>query len=148
MKIKMNFKIILVVLTIVTLFMVPTYVFAAEDLKDFWGDSNTGWEDITDGTGSEGTGTDGKENTGSGSNTGTGTQENGTGTTNTGTGSTNNAGTNTSGSGTNTNQNNNKKPQSYDKAGIAENTMMIVAVIALVMIAICAYNKVNEYKGI
>lgn len=140
MKIKMNLKIILVVITVLALFVIPSYVFAAEDLNDFF---NTGWEDITDGTGSEG-----KENTQTGTDTGTGTQENGTGTTNTGTGSTNNAGTNTSGSGTNTNQNNNKKPESYDKAGIAEDTMMVVAVIALVMIAICAYNKVNEYKGI
>lgn len=155
MKIKVNLKTILVVLTIVTLFVVPTYVFAAEDINDFWGDSNTGWEDITDGTGSEGTGTDGKENTETGKDTGTETQENGTGTTtNTGTGSTttNNSGTNsntnTTGTGTNTNQNNNKKPESYDKAGIAEDTMMIVSVIALIMIAICAYNKVNEYKGI
>ena len=63
MKIKVNLKTILVVLTIVTLFVVPTYVFAAEDLNDFWGDSNTGWEDLTkedekDGAGSEGTGTE------------------------------------------------------------------------------------------
>ena len=35
MKIKVNLKIILVVLTIVTLFVIPTYVFAADDLKDF-----------------------------------------------------------------------------------------------------------------
>ena len=141
MKIKMNFKMILLVLTILAVFLIPSYVFAAEDLNDFF---NTGWEDITDGTGSEGTGTEGKENTENVTNTGTGTQENG---------SNNNANTNAdnsnnNGSGTNTNQNNNKKPQSYDKAGIAEDTMMIVSVIALIMIAICAYNKVNEYKGI
>ena len=35
MKIKVNLKTILVVLTIVTLFVVPTYVFAAEDFNDF-----------------------------------------------------------------------------------------------------------------
>ena len=141
MKIKMNFKMILLVLTVLAVFLIPSYVFAAEDLNDFF---NTGWEDITDGTGSEGTGTEGKENTENVTNTGTETQENG---------SNNNANTNAdnsnnNGSGTNTNQNNNKKPQSYDKAGIAEDTMMIVSVIALIMIAICAYNKVNEYKGI
>ena len=141
MKIKMNFKMILLVLTVLAVFLIPSYVFAAEDLNDFF---NTGWEDITDGTGSEGTGTEGKENTENVTNTGTGTQENG---------SNNNANTNAdnsnnNGSGTNTNQNNNKKPQSYDKAGIAEDTMMVIAVITLIMIAICAYNKVNEYKGI
>ena len=143
MKIKINFKKILVVLTVLALLVIPSYVFAAEDLNNFF-NTNTGWEDITDGTGSEGTGTEGKENTENATNTGTGTQENG---------SNNNANTNAdnsnnNGSGTNTNQNNNKKPQSYDKAGIAEDTMMIVSVIALIMIAICAYNKVNEYKGI
>ena len=141
MGIKMNFRMILLVLTILAVFLIPSYVLAAENLNDFF---NTGWEDITDGTGSEGTGTEGKENTENATNTGTGTQENG---------SNNNANTNAdnsnnNGSGTNTNQNNNKKPQSYDKAGIAEDTMMVVAVISLVMIAICAYNKVNEYKGI
>ena len=141
MKIKMNFKMILLVLTVLAVFLIPSYVFAAEDLNDFF---NTGWEDITDGTGSEGTGTEGKENTENVTNTGTGTQENG---------SNNNANTNAdnsnnNGSGTNTNQNNNKKPESYDKAGIAEDTMMVIAVITLIMIAICAYNKVNEYKGI
>ena len=148
MKIKVNLKTILVVLTIVTLFVVPTYVFAAEDITDFWGDSNTGWEDLTkedekDGAGSEGTGTEGKENTETGKDKGTETQ--GDGTTNTGNGSNAN---NNDDKGTNKNQNNNKKPESYDKAGIAEDTMMVVAVIALIMIAICAYNKVNEYKGI
>ena len=141
MKIKMNFKMILLVLTVLALFVMPAYVFATDGIEDFF---NTGWEDITDGTGSEGTGTEGKENTENATNTGTGKQENG---------SNNNANTNAdnsnnNGSGTNTNQNNNKKPQSYDKAGIAEDTMMVVAVISLVMIAICAYNKVNEYKGI
>ena len=154
MKIKINFKKILVVLTVLALLVIPSYVFAAEDLNDFF-NTNTGWEDITDGTGSEGTGAEKNENKENGTNTGTGTQGNET-ITNTGNGSNtnNNTGantnTNTNGNvaGTNTNQNNNKKPQTYDKAGIAEDTMMIVSVIALIMIAICAYNKVNEYKGI
>ena len=139
MKIKVNLKIILVVLTVLALLVIPSYVFAAEDLNDFF-NTNTGWEDITDGTGSEGTGVEKNENKENGTNTGT--QGNET-TTNTGSGSNTNNNT-----GANTNQNNNKKPQSYDKAGIAEDTMMIVSVIALIMIAICAYNKVNEYKGI
>ena len=143
MKIKINFKKILVVLTVLALLVIPSYVFAAEDLNDFF-NTNTGWEDITDGTGSEGTGSEKNENKETGTNTGTGTQGNET-TTNTGNGSNTN---NNTGANTNTNQNNNKKPQSYDKAGIAEDTMMIVSVIALIMIAICAYNKVNEYKGI
>ena len=117
MKIKVNLKIILVVLTIVTLFVIPTYVFAADDLKDFF---NTGWEDLTGEDGTDGTGTDGAGANGAG----------------------------TDGAGANKNQNNNKKPESYDKAGIAEDTMMVIAVITLIMIAICAYNKVNEYKGI
>ena len=107
MEIKMNFKMILLVLIILAVFLIPSYVFAAEDLNDFF---NTGWEDLTGGDGTDGTGTNG-------------------------------AGTN--GAGANKNQNNNKKPESYDKAGIAEDTMMVIAVITLIMIAICAYNKVN-----
>lgn len=149
MKKKINFKIILLVLTVLALFVMPAYVFATDGIEDFF---NTGWEDITDGTGSEGTGTEGKENTENGTNTGTGTQENGSNNNaNTNADNTNtntNTNNNVSGTNTNTNQNNNKKPESYDKAGIAEDTMMVVAVIAFVMIAICAYNKVNEYKGI
>ena len=145
MKIKVNLKIILVVLTVLALLVIPSYVFAAEDLNDFF-NTNTGWEDITDGTGSEGTGAEKNENkeTGTGTTTNTGSGSN----TNNNTGANTNTNTNGNVAGTNTNQNNNKKPQSYDKAGIAEDTMMIVSVIALIMIAICAYNKVNEYKGI
>ena len=145
MKIKINFKKILVVLTVLALLVIPSYVFAAEDLNNFF-NTNTGWEDITDGTGSEGTGAEKNENkeTGTGTTTNTGSGSN----TNNNTGANTNTNTNGNVAGTNTNQNNNKKPQSYDKAGIAEDTMMIVSVIALIMIAICAYNKVNEYKGI
>ena len=127
MKIKMNFKMILLVLTILAVFLIPSYVFAAEDLNDFF---NTGWEDLTGGDGTDGAGANGAGTDGAGAN-GAGTN-----------------GTGTDGAGANKNQNNNKKPESYDKAGIAEDTMMVIAVITLIMIAICAYNKVNEYKGI
>ena len=147
MKIKVNLKIILVVLTIVTLFVIPTYVFAADDLKDFF---NTGWEDLTGEDGTDGTGTDGAGTNGAGTD-GAGTDGTGTDGTGTNGAGTNGAGANgagTDGAGANKNQNNNKKPESYDKAGIAEDTMMVIGVITLIMIAICAYNKVNEYKGI
>ena len=147
MKIKVNLKIILVVLTIVTLFVIPTYVFAAEDLNDFF---NTGWEDLTGGDGTDGAGTNGAGTDGAGTN-GAGTDgagTNGAGANGAGTNGAGANGTGTDGAGANKNQNNNKKPESYDKAGIAEDTMMVIAVITLIMIAICAYNKVNEYKGI
>ena len=154
MKIKDNLKIILVALIVLALFLVPTYVFAAEDLKDFWGDSNTGWEDITDGTGSGNeTGSGTGSETGAGAETGTGSgNETGSGTgtgasAGTGTGAGAGAGTQNP-TGQEKDKNTNNKPESYDKAGIAEDTMMVVAIITLVMIAICAYNKVNEYKGI
>ena len=151
MEIKMNFKMILLVLIILAVFLIPSYVFAAEDLNDFF---NTGWEDLTGGDGTDGTGTNGAGTNGAGTD---GAGANGAGTDGAGTdgagtdgAGANGAGTDgagTNGAGANKNQNNNKKPESYDKAGIAEDTMMVIAVITLIMIAICAYNKVNEYKG-
>ena len=80
-------------------------------------------------------------------NTGTTNTNTNTGTTNTNlSGTTTNTGTtNTNLSGTNSNVD---YSTNLPEAGLAENTLLVVGVTVLVIVAIVAYKKVNEYKNI
>ena len=75
-----------------------------------------------------------------------------TGTTNTGTTNTNLSGTTTNTGTTNTNLSGTNSNVDYStnlpEAGLAENTLLVVGVTVLVIVAIVAYKKVNEYKNI
>ena len=81
-------------------------------------------------------------------NTNTGTTTN----TNTGTTNTNLSGTTTNTGTTNTNLSGTNSNVDYStnlpEAGLAENTLLGVGVTVLVIVAIIAYKKVNEYKNI
>lgn len=122
---------IIVILTIgIMLFTMPIAVFAetnnSTDLDDLWDD----WED----QGEKGDLIqDNKENTGTDSNTNTNTN--------------NSANTNTN-TNTSTNNTENKTNTDIPKAGLAENTVGVVAIAVLGIIAIYAYKKINEYKNI
>ena len=67
--------------------------------------------------------------------------------TNTNTGSSVSLNTNTT-TNTNTNTGTNNYNTNLPHTGIAENTMLGIALTVLVIIAIYAYKKVNEYKNI
>lgn len=72
--------------------------------------------------------------------------------TNTGTTNTNLSGTTTNTETTNTNLSGTNSNVDYStnlpEAGLAENTLLGVGVTVLVIVAIVAYKKVNEYKNI
>ena len=108
-------------------------------------DDLTGTESGT----STGTGTGTSTGTGTGTSTGTSTNTNTSTGTSTGTGTnTNTSGINTNTStGTNTNKNTNYNTN-LPKAGLAENTVFGVAMVALAVVAVYAYRKVKYYKNI
>lgn len=108
-------------------------------------DDLTGTESGT----STGTGTGTSTGTGTGTSTGTGTNTNTSTGTSTGTATnTNTSGINTNTStGTNTNKNTNYNTN-LPKAGLAENTVFGVAMVALVAVAVYAYRKIKYYKNI
>ena len=127
MKKEKMLKVMLVLVMGVILFVMSTNVYAVED--DIY-------LDIQDSLPTDNTNT----NTGTTTNTNTGTTNtnlSGT-TTNTGT-------TNTNLSGTNSNAD---YSTNLPEAGLAENTLLGVGVTVLVIVAIVAYKKVNEYKNI
>lgn len=72
--------------------------------------------------------------------------------TNTGTTNTNLSGTNSNTGTTNTNlsgtNSNTDYTTSLPEAGLAENTLLGVGVTVLVIVAVVAYKKINEYKSI
>lgn len=112
-------------------------------------DDLTGTESGT----STGTGTGTSTDTGTGTSTGTGTNTNTSTGTSTGTATnTNTSGINTNTStGTNTNKNTNKNTNyntNLPKAGLAENTVFGVAMVALAAVAVYAYRKIKYYKNI
>ena len=119
MKKEKMLKVMLVLVMGVILFVMSTNVYAVED--DIY-------LDIQDSLPTDNTNT----NTGT-----TNTNLSGT-TTNTGT-------TNTNLSGTNSNAD---YSTNLPEAGLAENTLLGVGVTVLVIVAIVAYKKVNEYKNI
>ena len=108
-------------------------------------DDLTGTESGT----STGTGTGTSTGTGTGTSTGTGTNTNTSTGTSTGTATnTNTSGINTNTStGTNTNKNTNYTTN-LPKAGLAENTVFGVAMVALAAVAVYAYRKIKYYKNI
>lgn len=108
-------------------------------------DDLTGTESGT----STGTGTGTSTGTGTGTSTGTGTNTNTSTGTSTGTATnTNTSGINTNTStGTNTNKNTNYNTN-LPKAGLAENTVFGVAMVALAAVAVYAYRKIKYYKNI
>ena len=121
MKKEKMLKVMLVLVMGVILFVMSTNVYAVED--DIY-------LDIQDSLPTDNT------------NTNTGTTTN----TNTGTTNTNLSGTtNTNLSGTNSNAD---YSTNLPEAGLAENTLLGVGVTVLVIVAIVAYKKVNEYKDI
>ena len=108
-------------------------------------DDLTGTESGT----STGTGTGTSTGTGTGTSTGTGTNTNTSTGTSTGTATnTNTSGINTNTStGTNTNKNTNYNTN-LPKAGLSENTVFGVAMVALAAVAVYAYRKIKYYKNI
>lgn len=128
MKKERVFKVILIFIIGIMLFARPLVSFAATgnstDLDDLWDD----WED----QGEKGDLVEDKNNNSS--------TENSTNTnTNTNTNTANKPTTET-----NTNNSNTEIP----KAGLAENTIGIIAITVLGITAIYAYKKINEYKNI
>lgn len=116
-------KVILVLVIGVILFAMSTNAYAAEDdiYLDIQNSLNTNTNTGTTNTNLSGT------------------------TTNTNTGTTNTGTTNTNLSGTNSNVD---YSTNLPEAGLAENTLLGVGVTVLVIVAIVAYKKVNEYKNI
>ena len=104
---------------------------------------------VTESGTSTGTGTGTSTGTGTGTSTGTGTNTNTSTGTSTGTATnTNTSGINTNTStGTNTNKNTNYNTN-LPKAGLAENTVFGVAMVALAAVAVYAYRKIKYYKNI
>ena len=114
-------KLILVLTVGIMLFALPVNVFADDTgFDDFWDDQG-GLNDIQPETNTN-------TNTDTNTNTNTSTETN----TNTNTNITTNTNTNTN----------------IPKAGLVEDTMMIVAITVLAITAVFAYKKVNEYQNI
>lgn len=125
-------KIILVLIMGVILFIRPVNVFAvssdATDLNNYWDD----WED--QGSKDDITPNDTTTDTNTSTNTNTNTNTS----TSTNTNTTNNTSTTT----------NKQQSETLPKAGLAEDTIMVVTVIGLVAISIYTFKKINEYKNI
>lgn len=126
-------KVLIILMVGVILFAMTTKSFALDDSDsglNFYEDQSDQLEKNTN------TKTD--TNTSTSTNTSTNTNTNTTTNTNTNTNSNTNT-TDTSANNYNT---------SLPKAGAPENAMLGVAVVVLVIIAACAYKKINEYKNV
>lgn len=128
-------KIILVLIMGVVLFARPVSVLAVSsdpsDLNSFWEDQGS-LDDIQP----EEREPESETNTSTNTNTNTNTSTNTNTNTNTSTSTSTSTNTNTSTS------------TDIPKAGVAEDTMIVISTVALIATAIYAFKKVNDYKNI
>ena len=144
-------KIILVLIVGVILFAKPVNVVAASsdpaDINDIFGwEDQTGSITDTDTNTNTSTNTSTNTDTNTSTNTSTSTPSTTTPSTNTNTSTSTSTNTNTTTS-TSTSTSTNTKTD-LPKAGLVEDTMMIVAIIALIAVAIFAFVKVSDYSNI
>lgn len=149
-------KIILVLIAGVVLFAKPVNVVAASsepaDINDIFG-----WEDqtgsITDTDTNTNTNTNTDTNTNTNTSTSTDTNTNTSTNTSTSTPSTTTPSTTTPSTNTNTSTStststNTSTKTDLPKAGLVEDTMMIIAIIALISVAVFTFVKVSDYSNI
>ena len=141
-------KLLKIVITLImgtVLFVMSTNVFAADSGIDFFEDT-TNQLDTNTNTSSD-TNTSTNTNTSTDTNTNTSTSTNTSVDTNTNS-STNTTGTIDMNTTTNTSTNTNNYNTNLPKAGAPENAILGVVMTVLVVVAVFAYRKVNQYKNI
>lgn len=134
-------SILIMVVSVAIITTMSAKAFALTDDSIFANNDLTGTEQSSGSSTSTGTGSE-SSSTSTGTSTGTSSGSTGTGTstsTSTSTGSSSSTNTSTSGNSYNTD---------LPKAGLEENTLLAVAVVALAGVAVFAYRKVNYYKNI
>lgn len=134
-------SILIMVVSVAIITTMSAKAFALTDDSIFANNDLTGTEQSSGSSTSTGTGSE-SSSTSTGTSTGTSSGSSSTGTstsTSTSTGSSSSTNTSTSGNSYNTD---------LPKAGLEENTLLAVAVVALAGVAVFAYRKVNYYKNI
>lgn len=134
-------SILIMVVSVAIITTMSAKAFALTDDSIFANNDLTGTEQSSGSSTSTGTGSE-SSSTSTRTSTGTSSGSTGTGTstsTSTSTGSSSSTNTSTSGNSYNTD---------LPKAGLEENTLLAVAVVALAGVAVFAYRKVNYYKNI
>lgn len=134
-------SILTMVVSVAIITTMSAKAFALTDDSIFANNDLTGTEQSSGSSTSTGTGSE-SSSTSTGTSTGTSSGSSSTGTstsTSTSTGSSSSTNTSTSGNSYNTD---------LPKAGLEENTLLAVAVVALAGVAVFAYRKVNYYKNI
>ena len=135
-------KLLKIVITLIigtVLFVMSTNVFAADSGIDFFEDTTNQLDTNTN--------TSSDTNTSTNTNTSTDTNTNTSTSTNTNS-STNTTGTIDMNTTTNTSTNTNNYNTNLPKAGAPENAILGVVMTVLVVVAVFAYRKVNQYKNI
>ena len=145
-------KLLKIVITLImgtVLFVMSTNVFAADSGIDFFEDTTNQLDTNTNTSSDTNTSTNTNTNTSTDTNTNTSTSTNTSVDTNT------NSSTNTTGTidmntttNTSTNTNANNYNTNLPKAGAPENAILGVVMTVLVVVAVFAYRKVNQYKNI
>ena len=143
-------KLLKIVITLImgtVLFVMSTDVFAADSGIDFFEDTTNQLDTNTNTSSDTNTSTNTNTNTSTDTNTNTSTSTNTSVDTNTNS-STNTTGTIDMNTTTNTSTNANNYNTNLPKAGAPENAILGVVMTVLVVVAVFAYRKVNQYKNI
>lgn len=138
-------SILIMVVSVAIITTMSAKAFALTDDSIFANNDLTGTEQSSGSSTSTGTGSE-SSSTSTGTSTGTSSGSTGT-STNTGTSTSTSTSTGSS-SSTNTSTSGNSYNTDLPKAGLEENTLLAVAVVALAGVAVFAYRKVNYYKNI
>ena len=138
-------SILIMVVSVAIITTMSAKAFALTDDSIFANNDLTGTEQSSGRSTSTGTGSE-SSSTSTGTSTGTSSGSTGT-STNTGTSTSTSTSTGSS-SSTNTSTSGNSYNTDLPKAGLEENTLLAVAVVALAGVAVFAYRKVNYYKNI
>lgn len=138
-------SILTMVVSVAIITTMSAKAFALTDDSIFADNDLTGTEQSSGSSTSTGTGS-GSSSTSTGTSTGTSSGSSSTGTS-TGTSTSTSTSTGSS-SSTNTSTSGNSYNTDLPKAGLEENTLLAVAVVALAGVAVFAYRKVNYYKNI
>lgn len=138
-------SILIMVVSVAIITTMSAKAFALTDDSIFANNDLTGTEQSSGSSTSTGTGS-GSSSTSTGTSTGTSSGSSSTGTS-TGTSTSTSTSTGSS-SSTNTSTSGNSYNTDLPKAGLEENTLLAVAVVALAGVAVFAYRKVNYYKNI
>lgn len=138
-------SILIMVVSVAIITTMSAKAFALTDDSIFANNDLTGTEQSSGSSASTGTGSE-SSSTSTGTSTGTSSGSTGT-STNTGTSTSTSTSTGSS-SSTNTSTSGNSYNTDLPKAGLEENTLLAVAVVALAGVAVFAYRKVNYYKNI